>query len=52
MDVPRLRKQIPVCQAMTYVNTGWSGPSPLRVVNAIKERVDYEMNQGPTSPEW
>ena len=51
MDVPRLREQIPVCQAMTYVNTGWSGPSPLRVVNAIKERVDYEMNQGPTSPE-
>ena len=51
MDVSRLRKQIPTCQAMTYVNTGWSGPSPLAVVNAIKERLDYEMNQGPTSQE-
>ena len=51
MDVAGLRAQIPVCQAMTYVNTGWSGPSPLRVVNAIKERLDYEMDQGPTSPE-
>ena len=51
MDVAALRAQIPVCQAMTYVNTGWSGPSPLRVVNAMKERLDYEMDQGPTTPE-
>ena len=51
MDVMRIREQIPVCQNMTYVNTGWSGPSPLKVVDAIKDRLDYEMNQGPTSPE-
>ena len=51
MDIAGLRAQIPVCQAMTYLNTGWSGPSPLRVVNAIKERLDYEMDQGPTTPE-
>lgn len=51
MDVAGLRAQIPVCQAMTYLNTGWSGPSPLKVVKAIKERLDYEMDQGPTSPE-
>ena len=51
MDVMRLREQIPVCQVMTYLNTGWSGPSPLSVVDAIKARLDYEMNQGPTSPE-
>ncbi len=51
MDVSGLRKQMPVCQTMTYVNTGWSGPSPVRVVNAIKERLDFEMNEGPTTPE-
>ena len=51
MDVAGIRAQIPVCETMTYVNTGWSGPSPLRVVNASKERLDYEMDQGPTSPE-
>ena len=51
MDVAELRKQIPVCQTMTYMNTGWSGPSPLPVVDAIKDRFDLEMTQGPTSPE-
>ena len=51
MDIAELRAQFPACQAMTYLNTGWSGPSPIRVVNAIKDRLDYEMDQGPTSPE-
>jgi len=51
MDVTRLREQIPVCQRMVYVNTGWSGPKPVPVTGAIKERLDYEMEQGPTSPE-
>ena len=51
MDVARLREQIPVCQRMIYVNTGWSGPSPVSVVEAIKGRLDYEMDQGPTSPD-
>ncbi len=32
------------------MNTGWSGPSPISVTAAIKERLDYEMDQGPTSP--
>ena len=49
MDVARLREQFPVCQKLVYVNTGWSGPSPILVVNAIKERLDYEMEQGPTT---
>ena len=51
MDFLALRDQIPVCQKMVYVNTGWSGPSPLSVTSAIKERLDYEMEEGPTSPE-
>ena len=49
MDVARLREQIPACQRMVYVNTGWSGPSPVSVTEAIKERLDCEMEQGPTT---
>lgn len=49
MDVARLREQIPVCQRMVYVNTGWSGPSPIPVTEAIKVRLDYEMERGPTT---
>ena len=35
-----LRQKIPVCQNMVYLNTGWSGPSPVRVVEDIKRRLD------------
>ena len=51
MDVGEIREQIPVCRNMTYLNTGWSGPSPRSVVEAIKSRLDYEMLEGPASPE-
>ena len=49
MDVARLREQIPTCQRMTYVNTGWSGPTPMPVVEAIVKRLEYESYEGPTS---
>ena len=51
MDVTALRKQIPTTQRMTYLNTGWSGPSPVSVIAAIEERLEYESYNGPTSPE-
>ncbi len=51
IDVANIRKSIPVCQRMVYLNTGWSGPSPVQVVDAIKARLDYEMEQGPTGAE-
>lgn len=51
IDVAEIRKSIPVCQRMVYLNTGWSGPSPVQVVDAIKARLDYEMEQGPTGAE-
>ena len=50
MDVARLREQIPVCRRYTYVNTGWSGPSPVSVTRAITDRLDHEMEEGPTTP--
>ncbi len=51
MDVTALRKQIPTTRHMTYLNTGWSGPSPVSVIDAIEERLEYESYNGPTSPE-
>lgn len=51
MKIQDIRQQIPVCGNLIYLNTGWSGPSPFSVVNAIKARLDYEMEQGPTTAE-
>ena len=51
MDVNDIRQQIPVCQRMTYVNTGMSGPSPIQVVDAIKARLDHELFEGAASPD-
>ena len=50
MDVQRIREQIPACQKMVYLNTGWDGPSPKSVVQAVTDRVEYESYNGPTSP--
>ncbi len=50
MDVAKLRAEIPVLGNMTYMNTGWSGPPPRQVAQALKDRVDLEMEEGPTSP--
>ena len=51
MDVVKLREQIPTTQRMTYLNTGWAGPSPVSVVDAISRRLEYESYNGPTSVE-
>lgn len=49
MDIEVIRAQIPALRDMTYLNTGWSGPSPTRVVDAIVERLRYESFSGPTT---
>ena len=49
MDIDWIRKQIPACQRMIYMNTGWSGPSPKSVVEAVKDRLEYESYEGPTT---
>ncbi|MEE9247430.1 MAG: aminotransferase class V-fold PLP-dependent enzyme, partial [Dehalococcoidia bacterium] len=49
MDIDKIRSQIPTCQRMSYLNVGWSGPSPVRVVEAINKRLEYESYEGPTS---
>ena len=49
MDLQKLRDEIPVLANATYLNTGWSGPPPRRVAQAMKDRIDLEMYEGPTS---
>ncbi len=51
MDVARLRQHIPTTQKMTYLNTGWEGPSPTSVIDAISEHLEYESHNGPTASE-
>ena len=50
MDVAAVRRQIPATQNTIYVNTGWSGPSPRVVMDRVREWMEYENHQGPTSP--
>ena len=50
MDFNTIRKQIPATQQVVYLNTGWSGPSPQPVVDAIVNAVRYENDEGPTCP--
>lgn len=49
MDIEQIRSQIPALGHTAYMNTGWSGPSPRRVAQAMKDRIDLELEQGATS---
>ena len=49
MNLDSIREQIPATKNAIYLNTGWSGPSPRSVVEAIKTRLDYESEEGPTT---
>ena len=42
---------MPAVDTMVYLNTGWSGPTPDFVVEAIENRLRYEGENGPTSPD-
>ncbi|MSQ23066.1 MAG: aminotransferase class V-fold PLP-dependent enzyme [Chloroflexi bacterium] len=50
IDVDAIRAQIPVTQRAVYLNTGWSGPSPRTVIEAIKAHLELEAEDGPASP--
>ena len=49
MDIDEIRSQIPVLAHTAYMNTGWSGPAPRRVAQAMKDRIDLELEQGTTT---
>jgi L-cysteine/cystine lyase len=50
LDIEKIRSQIPVLKHAAYMNTGWSGPPPRRVAQAMKDRIDLELEQGPITP--
>ncbi|MSQ15447.1 MAG: aminotransferase class V-fold PLP-dependent enzyme [Dehalococcoidia bacterium] len=49
MDFGSLREEMPTVSRMIYLNSGWSGPSPKRVIDAVTQRLVYENEEGPTS---
>jgi len=49
VDIEKIRSQIPVLDHTAYMNTGWSGPSPRQVAQAMKDRIDLELEQGSTT---
>ena len=51
MDIQAIRTQIPALAHTAYLNTGWSGPPPTRVAQAMKDRIDQELELGPIMPE-
>ena len=51
MNIEEVRSRIPATGAMTYLNTGWAGPTPTPVMEAITTRLQYEGHNGPTSIE-
>jgi L-cysteine/cystine lyase len=50
VDIAKIRAQIPATQRTIYLNTGFDGPAPISVVEAIQKRVAYENYEGPTTP--
>ena len=46
-----LRSQMPVMQNYAYMNSGFSGPLTTDVVDAMKQRLQLELDVGPTTRE-
>lgn len=51
MDFSTLRGDIAAMRSMTYLNTGWAGPSPARVLRRMGEAVETESALGPAGPD-
>ncbi|MCH7655423.1 MAG: aminotransferase class V-fold PLP-dependent enzyme [Chloroflexi bacterium] len=51
MDFDELRRSTAGLDAMTYLNTGWAGPSPERVLARMRETAAEESRLGPASPD-
>lgn len=45
------RHLVPTVGRMVYLNTGWSGPTPLPVLAAMRSYMEEEAAAGPASPE-
>jgi selenocysteine lyase/cysteine desulfurase len=49
VNVSELRKDFPISERCIYFNTGWSGPSPTPVVNAMADVLERGSSIGPAS---
>ncbi len=49
--VARARAQIPASAGSVYMQTGGIGPSPIEVIDEVKDRLDFQ-NQGPAHPDY
>lgn len=49
MNLDQLRNDFPITKKCLYFNTGWSGPSPIPVVNAITDTLRRGASIGPAS---
>lgn len=49
--VARARAQIPASTGSVYMQTGGIGPSPVEVIDEVKDRLDFQ-NQGPAHPDF
>ena len=52
MNLNKIRQEIPALQKSTYMNTGWSGPSPTRVLDRIRQTLEQEAAEGPATPKF
>ena len=50
MDVQQLRDSLPITRDTVYLNTGFAGPTPLRVLRRMAETLEQEALLGPASP--
>ncbi len=48
-EAESIRAKIPATASLTYLNTGWQGPSPRSVIAAVRETFDMEA-EAPTAP--
>ena len=51
MNFASLRESIACMNAMTYLNAGWVGPSPSRVIERMREAATRESEAGPAGPD-
>lgn len=49
--VARARTRIPASTGSVYMQTGGIGPSPIEVIDEVKDRLDFQ-NQGPAHPDY
>jgi L-cysteine/cystine lyase len=49
LNVEELRAQLPITNDSVYMNTGWSGPTPLPILQRVHETLKEEAQFGPAS---